>query len=414
MGKIFPSSAGATERRQLIPAAATMTVDENSSKGSSDVPPPLPPRPVNQVSYGVSPYSSPYGMSPYGSSPYGMLGGGYGSPYGSYGGYGGYNSLGGYRTGYNDAGSGSDFVRLAEESSRQAFQSIESIVQAFASVSMMLESTYFAVHSSFRAVLGVAEHFSRLRGHMASLSLIRTLSLYLRKLMHVIGLSSTDPADEDTWRQALASSCENTSTGERSSLTLAESLAQGNVNNRKSSWPIALFFAVVFGTPWLIWKLLTGLTESTNRISGSTSSSLWTKELGPHYVAKSLYTFAASSSTEMSLSPNQRVIVAPKELQPAIRGWLLAFDGKVTGLVPANYIEIIAHKKGDIEAEGNSGEANDVQSRPGLLEEAFASAYATTASASIVEETSTDDDNEAQETLVNSASEKSETTESTT
>ena len=28
---------------------------------------------------------------------------------------------------------------------------------------MMLESTYVAVHSSFRALLGVAQHFSRLR-----------------------------------------------------------------------------------------------------------------------------------------------------------------------------------------------------------------------------------------------------------
>lgn len=38
------------------------------------------------------------------------------------------------------------FIRLAEESSRPAFESIESIVHAFGSVSMMLESTYHAVH----------------------------------------------------------------------------------------------------------------------------------------------------------------------------------------------------------------------------------------------------------------------------
>lgn len=38
------------------------------------------------------------------------------------------------------------FMQLAEDSSRQAFQSIESIVHAFGSVSMMLESTYHAVY----------------------------------------------------------------------------------------------------------------------------------------------------------------------------------------------------------------------------------------------------------------------------
>ena len=52
---------------------------------------------------------------------------------------------------------------MAEESYLPAFQSIENIVRAFGSVSMMLESTFYAVHSSFQAVLGVAEHFSKMR-----------------------------------------------------------------------------------------------------------------------------------------------------------------------------------------------------------------------------------------------------------
>ena len=66
--------------------------------------------------------------------------------------------------GHMGAGGGESqnrFIQLAEESSMPAFQSIESIVHAFGSVSMMLESTFHAVHSSFQAVLGVAEHFSK-------------------------------------------------------------------------------------------------------------------------------------------------------------------------------------------------------------------------------------------------------------
>ena len=55
------------------------------------------------------------------------------------------------------------FIQMAEESYLPAFQSIENIVQAFGSVSMMLESTFYAVHSSFQAVLGVAEHFSKMK-----------------------------------------------------------------------------------------------------------------------------------------------------------------------------------------------------------------------------------------------------------
>ena len=54
-----------------------------------------------------------------------------------------------------------------------AFQSIESIVHAFGSVSMMLESTFHAVHSSFQAVLGVAEHFSKMKLQVSQVKQIK-------------------------------------------------------------------------------------------------------------------------------------------------------------------------------------------------------------------------------------------------
>lgn len=57
----------------------------------------------------------------------------------------------------------SNFARLAEESSRGAFQSIESVVNAVTSVANMLSSTHNAVYSSFRAVIGVVEQFGRLK-----------------------------------------------------------------------------------------------------------------------------------------------------------------------------------------------------------------------------------------------------------
>ena len=75
-------------------------------------------------------------------------GGGYGYSMG--GGY-GYGMGGG---GYSPAGGGVDnrFIRLAEENSRPAFETIQSIVNTFGSISMMFESTYCALYSSFRFV----------------------------------------------------------------------------------------------------------------------------------------------------------------------------------------------------------------------------------------------------------------------
>lgn len=230
---------------------------------TGDQPPPIPPRPdenaLNRSYMGMpsQSYASNMGGG-FGSfgSPFGM----YGSGYSSYGcGIPSYSRLGmgGYGAAYGQP-TDNDFVRIAEDSSRQAFQSIESIVQAFASVSMMLESTYFAVHSSFRAVLGVADHFSRLKGQMSqmlsALAIIKYLSWFVRRILYLLNLSENDPSEEDVWRRSGSSSTNGFLTPE----SVVESLTKPE--RKKSSWPILIFFSVVFGTPWLIWKLLTSLT----------------------------------------------------------------------------------------------------------------------------------------------------------
>lgn len=151
---------------------------------------------------------------------YGMAGG-YGGGYGAYGGYGGYGSYGNYGSygGYGGLGSyglggyggyssypgnsmnrygvpnqhdpETRFIQLAEESSRPAFQSIESLVQAFHSVSMMLDSTFNAVYTSFRAVLGVAENFGRLRSLLgqffSSIALFRAFIWLYKKVLYLLG-----------------------------------------------------------------------------------------------------------------------------------------------------------------------------------------------------------------------------------
>lgn len=156
-------------------------------------PPALPPRPFNQQhgADAFGPYSSSgmgmYGAgsmlgSGFGAGGYGAggmygVGGGYGGAgygggmYGGGGGYGGYGGYGG--SGYNRFGTnnGMDpelrFIQMAEESSRPAFQSIESLVSAIGNIAAMLDSTFFAITSSFRAILGVAANFGRLRGVFA-------------------------------------------------------------------------------------------------------------------------------------------------------------------------------------------------------------------------------------------------------
>ena len=86
------------------------------------------------------------------------------------------------------------FISMAEESSQPAFQSLESIVHAFGSISMMLDSTLNAVYSSFRAVLGMADQFSRMRTHLSkvfsALAIFRTAKWALHKLFYIFGTSN--------------------------------------------------------------------------------------------------------------------------------------------------------------------------------------------------------------------------------
>ncbi|KAK3880476.1 hypothetical protein Pcinc_015023 [Petrolisthes cinctipes] len=287
---------------------------------SSGHAPPLPQRPTTSS------------LTTYGRPSYGNYGG-YGS-YGNYGvgTYGGYGNMGRYGMIGGPSNLPVDengFIRLAEESSRPAFESIESIVHAVGSVSMMLESTYHAVHSSFRAVLGVAEHFGRMKSHFAqifsALAVVRTLRWVHRKLLYLIGLRVQDPSLEAAWKTA----------GSGGTLS-ANQITEADIKASKSSWPIVMFLVIVFSGPYLIWRLLSSLVPARN------TSKDWTRGRGEHYAAQVIHNFKAGARQELSAIAGQTLYIAPRDQQPSgVRGWLLASNGTACGLVPANYIRIL-------------------------------------------------------------------------
>ncbi|XP_027549161.1 peroxisome biogenesis factor 13 isoform X4 [Neopelma chrysocephalum] len=290
------------------------------------IPPPILPRPSQQTgSSSLSTFRPAYsgsfspGYGSYGTSFYGSY-----SPY-SYG-YGGL----GYNRFCAESLPPSRFVQQAEESSRGAFQSIESIVHAFASVSMMMDATFSAVYNSFRAVLDVANHFSRLKIHFtkvfSAFALVRTIRYLYQRLQRLLGLRSSSE-NEDLWAE---------SEGKVARVGLEDKMG-----NSAKSWPIFLFFAVIMGGPYLIWKLLSTYSDE------ETVSSNWASGEDDHVVGRAEYDFNALSEEEISFRAGDMLKLAPKEQQPKIRGWLLAsYDGQTTGLVPANYIKILGKRRG--------------------------------------------------------------------
>jgi len=227
--------------RQQLPAERSVNVPS-----SHRTPPPVPSR--NTM------VNRPSVMTGYGSSGlgYGGYGTGYLSGYSPYSMYGGglYGGLGMNRfvsNGFSE-NSPDGIVRQAELSSRQAFQSIESVVQAVVSVAAMLESTFHAVYSSFRAVISVADHMSRLRSYVtriiSALAVLRTLRWLVSKLLIFLRLRQPLSTDEQLWSESSSDVATNTN----------DVLGSSHTN-----WPVILFFMITVGGPWLIWKFLSSL-----------------------------------------------------------------------------------------------------------------------------------------------------------
>lgn len=160
----------------------------------------------------------------------------------------------------------------------------------------------------------------------SAFALVRTIRYLYQRLRRLLGL-----------RQ----SCDNEDLWAESEGKVARAGLEDKVANSAKSWPIFLFFAVILGGPYLIWKLLSTYSEE------ETVSSNWASGEDDHVVGRAEYDFNALSEEEISFRAGDMLRLAPKEQQPKIRGWLLAsYDGQTTGLVPANYIKILGKRRG--------------------------------------------------------------------
>ncbi|ESN97686.1 hypothetical protein HELRODRAFT_114111 [Helobdella robusta] len=250
--------------------------------------------------------------------------------YGGYGGYGGF---------YNpqlagDAMAGG-FAQQAEVSTRQAFQSVETIVRAFGSIAMMLDSTYQAVFNSFRAIIGMADQISRMRLHLShifsTLALFRVLRWIVRKVKYFLRrlrLGGEVAFNEQLWEDSIRAD----------GLKVIKDIGNSSGN---PTWPIFLFFAIVTGGPWLLWKFFNSFAGNHNDKTAD-----WLTGLSDSYVGVAEYDFQARTPDELSFKRGNKISIAPQELQTN-KGWLLASVDKMkVGLVPMNFIKIIGKIRG--------------------------------------------------------------------
>lgn len=312
--------------------AATDSATPTNTIQQQQPPPPLPPRQQTQqqppINYSTALYNNNNCSNPYNSyNPYNNYNNGY------------YNNYSYNNSNYTYANNNNNntFSQQAETTTRQAFESVESVVRTFSSIAMMLDSTYQAVFNSFRAVLSVSDHMSRLRSHfnnifttLAFLPLFRYVMKRLGYLLAWMRNGSRAANEELLWQE----SSEMVDLPNNNNLTNLTN----NLNNT-TTWPVLLFFTVVTTGPWLLWKLLSAFTNKQHNHKHHE----WNKKQTNHYIAHAQYDFVGSQGDELSFKKDSKLIVAPEEFQTTSpKGWLMAsVDGEKVGLIPRNYVKIV-------------------------------------------------------------------------
>jgi len=311
-----------------------------------------------------SSYSSPYGYSGAYTSPYNRFGGGMygGGMYGGgmYGGYGGsmYGQPGMYG---GMPGQEQSLSQTMSMSTQATFQMIESIVGAFGGFAQMLESTYMATHSSFFAMVSVAEQFGTLRQTLGSVLGIYTVIRWIKAAIAKM-----------TGRPPPASSKELTPANFAAFSGLPGTSPAG-ATPKPSRKPFIFFVVAVFGLPYLMGKLIRTLAASQEAeqqrqmAAGPYSTDGQQQPLDPSKLdfCRVLYDYVPQSGPgqqytegiDLSVKKGDLVAVLSKT-DPAgqpLEWWRCrARDGRV-GYLPSPYLETIQRRpQGLIAAKSNA------------------------------------------------------------
>lgn len=281
--------------------------------------------------------------------------GGMGS-YGGYGGYGGMGSYGGY--GMNRFGGGGMYgpegpgefslTQRMEEGTRATFDVIQSIVGAFGGFAQMLDSTYMATHSSFMAMVGVAEQFGNLKHYLGGIFSIFALIRWMKRVMYRLTGRTPPPelygpVEEPEQQGEESTALQITENGEVISAAESEEMeAEGQQQQQRVSRkrPIIIFLALVTGLPYLMYKLI----QRSNQLRQQRERMMIPQHGGPPpEAARVIHDFIAENPIELTIRRGEVIQVLSK-VDPATGAPCDWWQGRsatgVIGIFPANYVQL--------------------------------------------------------------------------
>ncbi len=242
-------------------------------------------------------------------------------------------------------------TQALESTTATTFALLHSVVQTFAGVAQMLESTFMATHSSFFALAGVVDQFAQLRNALGSVLGLFGLVRWLRDLLTGRSGSGARGEMRGEFREFLNG-------------RPVQGPAPAPPNASKK--PLVFFFLAMLGIPYAMHKLVKLIAERAARQqqqqpqqqqgilmpSGQVLPPLDPSQLS---FARTLYPFQASTPSELSLQENEIVAIMGKldpstgmEVDPRVEVETEWWKGRTRegreGWFPRKFVEVLERK----------------------------------------------------------------------
>jgi peroxin-13 len=209
-----------------------------------------------------------------------------------------------------------------QASTAPAFAVLESLVTAFTSLAQLVESTYMATHSSFFAMVGVADQLGSVKSYLGQvLGVFSVLRLGRRIIAWLRGKNIKTDGWANEWSAGTS---------------LTPNSRPGDPSRRPSSKPLILFLLSAVGLPYLMSRLVKLLIASQQRQQLNSVENLDPSKLT---FARAKWEFKAGEEWELSLGRDEIVAVMEKREEGGEAGWWRGRtrDGRI-GWFPGNYV----------------------------------------------------------------------------
>lgn len=227
------------------------------------------------------------------------------------------------------------FGQQMEAGTRATFELIEQIVGAFGGFAQMLDATFMATHSSFMAMVGVAEQFGHVHTYLGDIFNIYNLIRWIKKSYCKL-TGKPEPIEPAPQGQQQLQQQE----------LQGDQATQGDIppplppaRQKLDKTPFIIFISAVIALPYLMNKLMKSM--SARRVT----SAMEAHDQPPIAVAN--YDFVPSSPMELKLTKGTTVEVLDT-LDPVTREPSSWWQGRLRdgsiGMFPANHVHYVTQQ----------------------------------------------------------------------